>query len=81
MNDKINDTISNQNKLLGKSTESGIPGMSKSTSDLLTKIFGSLENAYPPLATTPEGAQKAISACFAKAKHSFSRKLKAMFFK
>lgn len=57
----INDSISNQNKLLGKSTESGIPGMSKSTSDLLTKIFGSLENAYPPLATTSEGAQKAIS--------------------
>lgn len=57
----INDTISNQNKLLGKSTESGVSGMSKETSDLLTKIFGSVENAYPPLATTPEGAQKAIS--------------------
>ncbi|AKA67997.1 hypothetical protein [Clostridium scatologenes] len=57
----INDTISNQNKLLGKSTESGIPEMSKSTSDLLTKIFGSVENAYPPLSTTPEAAQKAIS--------------------
>ncbi|WPC39656.1 hypothetical protein [Clostridium sp. JS66] len=57
----INDTITNQNKLLGKPTESGVPTMSKETSDLLTKIFGSIENAYPPIATTPEGAQKAIS--------------------
>ncbi len=57
----ISDTINTQNKLLGKSTESGTTGMSKETTDLLTKVFGSIENAYPPLATTPEGAQKAIS--------------------
>jgi|GEM_PF-1300389 hypothetical protein len=57
----ISDTINNQNKLLGKSTESGDTGISKTTSDLLTKIFGSVEKAYPPLATTPEGAQQAIS--------------------
>lgn len=35
--------------------------MSEETKDLLTKIFGSLENVYPPLATTQEDAQKAIS--------------------
>lgn len=57
----INDTINNQNKLLGKSTESETTGMSKETTDLLTKIFGSVENAYPPLATTQEAAQQAIS--------------------
>lgn len=57
----ISDTINNQNKLLGKSTENGQPIISKDTSNLLTKIFGSVENAYPPLATTPEGAEKAIS--------------------
>lgn len=57
----INDTINNQNKLLGRSTENGTSELSKESSDLLTKIFGSLENAYPPIATTPEGAQQAIS--------------------
>ncbi|MBU3145319.1 hypothetical protein [Clostridium sp. CF012] len=56
----ISDTINNQNKLLGKSTESGISEMSKETTDLLTKIFGSVENAYPKMATTPEGAKQAI---------------------
>lgn len=56
----ISDTINNQNKLLGKSTESGINEMSKETTDLLTKIFGSVENAYPKLATTSEGAKQAI---------------------
>ena len=56
----ISDTINNQNKLLGKSTESGISEMSKETTDLLTKIFGSVENAYPKMAATPEGAKQAI---------------------
>jgi len=57
----ISDTINNQNKLLGNSSEDGTSGLSKESTDLLTKIFGSLEKAYPPLATTPEGAQAAIS--------------------
>ncbi|HEY5561717.1 MAG TPA: hypothetical protein VIK72_08190 [Clostridiaceae bacterium] len=57
----IQDTISNQNLLLGKSAESGNNKMSKGTTDLLTKIFGSVENAYPPMATTQEGATQAIS--------------------
>ncbi len=57
----INDTIKNQNTLLGKSTENGDNGISQESKDLLTKVFGSLNNAYPPIATTPEGAQKAIS--------------------
>ena len=57
----VNDTINNQNKLLGKSTNSGTGELSKGSSDLLTKIFGSVENAYPPLATTTEGAQQAIA--------------------
>jgi len=57
----INDTINNQNKLLRKSTENGDNGVSQGSKDLLTKIFGSLENAYPPIATTPEGAKEAIS--------------------
>ncbi|MGV8980470.1 hypothetical protein [Clostridium sp.] len=56
----ISDTINNQNNLLGQSTESGINEMSKETTDLLTKIFGSVENAYPKMATTPEGAKQAI---------------------
>ncbi len=56
----ISDTINNQNKLLGKATESGISKISKESTDLLTKIFGSLENAYPEMATTPEGAKQAI---------------------
>jgi len=56
----ISDTINNQNKLLGKSTDSTISEMSKETTDLLTKIFGSVGNAYPELATTPEGAKLAI---------------------
>lgn len=57
----ISDTINNQNKLLGKSTKNGQPNISKATSNLLTKVFGSVENAYPPMATTPEDAEKAIS--------------------
>ena len=56
----IADTINNQNKLLGKSTENGTYEMPKETTDLLTKIFGSVENAYPQMATTSEGAKKAI---------------------
>ena len=56
----INDTINSQNVLLGKSTESGISSIPKETTDLLTKIFGSVEKAYPPIDTTPEGAKKAI---------------------
>jgi len=57
----ISDTINNQNKLIGKSSESGINGISKETTDLLTKIFGSVENAYPKIAVTPEGAKQAIA--------------------
>ena len=57
----ISDTINNQNKLLGKSNEGEIDDKSKASSDLLTKIFGSLEKAYPPIATTPEGAKQAIA--------------------
>lgn len=56
----ISDTINSQNRLLGKSTGNEISDIKKETKDLLTKIFGSLENAYPPLATTPEGAKEAI---------------------
>lgn len=61
INKFISDTINNQNKLLGISAENGINEMPKGTTDLLTKIFGSVENAYPPMATTPEGAAKAIA--------------------
>ncbi|PJI06865.1 MULTISPECIES: hypothetical protein [Clostridium] len=57
----IKDTIYTQNTLLGRSTENAQPEISKTTSDLLTKIFGSLEKAYPPIETTPEDAKKAIS--------------------
>jgi hypothetical protein len=57
----ISDTINNQNKILGKSTDIGNIEESKKTTDLLTKIFGSVEKAYPPLATTKEGAADAIS--------------------
>ena len=57
----IRDTIKDQNKLLGRSTGNEIIEMPKETSDLLTKIFGSLENAYPPMATTTEGAKEAIA--------------------
>lgn len=57
----INDTINNQNKLLGKSTGSGINETPKETTDLLTKIFGSVNNAYPPIDTTTEGAKAAIA--------------------
>ena len=57
----ISDTINNQAKLLGNSTENGTSTLSKKSRDLLTSIFGSVENAYPPMATTPEGAKAAIS--------------------
>ena len=57
----VNDMIYKQNTLLGKSTENGTSELSKESTDLLTKIFGSVENAYPPLATTPEAAKAAIS--------------------
>jgi len=56
----ISNTIKNQNKILGKSTETEDIGISQESKDLLTKIFGSLEKAYPPIETSPEGAQKAI---------------------
>jgi hypothetical protein len=56
----IHDTINSQNRLLGRSTENETAEMPKQTTDLLTKIFGSVENAYPQMATTPEGATKAI---------------------
>jgi hypothetical protein len=54
----ISDTISNQNKLLGKSI--GMNEIPKESTDLLAKIFGSVGNAYPPIATTTEGAKQAI---------------------
>jgi len=57
----IRDTIKEQNKLLGRTTGNEITEMPKETSDLLTKIFGSVENAYPPMATTTEGAKEAIA--------------------
>lgn len=59
----INATIKNQNKLLGKSNSNDNEdnGFSQKSKDLLTKIFGSLEKAYPKIETTPEGAQAAIS--------------------
>lgn len=56
----ISDTINNQNKSLRKSTQIEISNMPKETTDLLTKIFGSVENAYPEMATTPEGAKQAL---------------------
>ncbi|MBK5243339.1 hypothetical protein [Clostridium sp.] len=56
----IRDTINSQNRLLGRSNENETEEIPKQTTDLLTKIFGSVENAYPQLATTPEGATKAI---------------------
>ncbi|MGH4117495.1 hypothetical protein [Clostridium sp.] len=56
----IRDTINIQNRLLGKSIQNETDQMPKKTTDLLTKIFGSVKNAYPQLATTPEGAAKAI---------------------
>jgi hypothetical protein len=59
----INSTINNQNNILGKSieTETENAGISEESKDLLTKIFGSVEKAYPPIGRTPEDAQKAIS--------------------
>lgn len=59
----IHDTIRNQNRLLGKSNsdKNEDNGFSQNSKDLLVKIFGSLEKAYPKIETTPEGAQAAIS--------------------
>lgn len=59
----IRDTIKSQNNLLGKlnNDNNEMNGLSQTSKDLLVKIFGSLENAYPPIATTPEGAQTAIA--------------------
>lgn len=59
----ISDTIKNQNNLLGKSNnyKNENNEFSQTSKDLLIKIFGTLENAYPPIATTPEGAQAAIA--------------------
>lgn len=59
----ISDTIKNQNNLLGRSSNDNNEnvGITQSSKDLLIKIFGSLENAYPPIATTPEAAQAAIT--------------------
>ena len=54
----INNTITAQNNLLNNTNSDGL---SKESTDLLTKIFGSVDKAYPKLATTPEEAQKAIS--------------------
>jgi hypothetical protein len=56
----IKDTINTQNKLLGKSTENETNTMSEETEDLLSDIFGSVENAYPSIPTTSEGAIDAI---------------------
>lgn len=59
----ISDTIKNQNKLVGKSNsdETEDNEFSQNSKDLLVKIFGSLEKAYPKIETTPEGAQATIS--------------------
>jgi len=57
----VNDTIKNQSKLLGKSIDGGDNELSQESTDLLTKIFGSVEKAYPPIATTQEGAKQAIA--------------------
>ncbi|AQR95987.1 MULTISPECIES: hypothetical protein [Clostridium] len=54
----IENTINTQNNF-SNGTENN--GLSKESSDLLTKIFGSLDKAYPKAGTTPEEAQKAIS--------------------
>ena len=56
----ISDTIKNQNKLLGKSIGNESDEKPNKTTDLLTKIFGSVEKAYPPIVTDAEGAKKAI---------------------
>ncbi|WP_435788667.1 hypothetical protein [Clostridium sp.] len=56
----IQDTINSQNSLLGSSMQNETKEIPKQTANLLTKIFGSVENAYPKLETTPEGATKAI---------------------
>lgn len=58
----ISDTINNQNKLLGKSVDNQSSDSPKENTDLLSKIFGSVEKAYPPIATTKDEANKAISA-------------------
>lgn len=59
----ISNTIKNQNNLLGKSNndKNQNNAFSQTSNNLLIKVFGSLENAYPPISTTPEGAQAAIS--------------------
>ena len=74
----ISDTINNQNKLLGKSNEGEIDDKSKASSDLLTKIFGSLEKAYPPIATTPEGAKQAIAEGGAYSVNSLADRIMTM---
>ena len=42
----ISDTINAQNNLFKRSTGSKITSISEETTDLLTKIFGSVEDAY-----------------------------------
>lgn len=49
----IQDTVNKQNNISSN--------LSESSSDLLKSVFGSLDKAYPPIATTPEDAKKAIS--------------------
>ncbi len=56
----LKNTIKNQNNILGN-TDNSVSSLSDNTKDLLTKVFGSIENAYPPIATTQEGAKAAIS--------------------
>ncbi|MFA9397613.1 MAG: hypothetical protein ACERKV_05020 [Clostridiaceae bacterium] len=74
----ISDTISNQNKLFGKSNESVINEMSEETTDLITKIFGSVENAYPAIETTAEGAEKAIGEDGAYSKNAVADRIMTM---
>jgi hypothetical protein len=76
----INDTIKNQNKLLGKSdnNENEDNGFSQNSKDLLIKIFGSLEKAYPKIETTPEGAQAAISEGGAYSVHAVADRIMTM---
>ncbi len=55
----VNQNVSTQANLAGI-TQSGIQ-FSTQSADLLTSIFGSMENALPTPATTPEGALASIS--------------------
>ncbi|WP_461205786.1 hypothetical protein [Clostridium sp. DL1XJH146] len=77
----IKDTINNQNKLLGKSVgneTNETNEMSQETTDLLSGIFGSVENAYPPIPTTREGAIEAIGEGGAYSVNSVADRIMSM---